>query len=80
MTVKAEKSYLKVKAKINVLNISGTTSNGFVIWELEEENTLDKEALVLTLPYGTRNITTKMLQSNSITLSAHKNYAIAGVR
>ncbi|XP_049825029.1 NACHT and WD repeat domain-containing protein 2 [Aethina tumida] len=54
----------------------GTTSNGFVIWDLNEDN----KATVLTLPYGTRNITTKMLQSNSIMLSGHKNYAIAGVR
>nr|CAI5835187.1 unnamed protein product [Callosobruchus analis] len=58
----------------------GTTSNGFVIWDLDEENKTYEEAIVLTLPYGTRNITTKMLQSNSIVLSAHKNYAIAGVR
>ncbi|VEN47743.1 unnamed protein product, partial [Callosobruchus maculatus] len=58
----------------------GTTSNGFVIWDLDEETKIYDGAIVLTLPYGTRNITTKMLQSNSIVLSAHKNYAIAGVR
>lgn len=63
----------------------GTTSNGFVLWDLgvEEEEGREKiadGAVVLRLPYGTRNITTKMLQSNSITVSAHRNYAIAGVR
>ncbi|XP_060534320.1 NACHT and WD repeat domain-containing protein 2 [Cylas formicarius] len=58
----------------------GTTGNGFVIWDLGEEEKISNEAIVLPLPYGTRNITTKMLQSNSIMLSGHKNYAIAGVR
>lgn len=58
----------------------GTTSNGFVIWDFDEENPVSTEAVVLQLPHGTRNITTKMLQSNSIMLSAHRNYAVAGVR
>lgn len=62
--------------------IQGTTSNGFVIWHI---NTVDEDldnssAIVLALPYGIRNISTKMLQSNSIMISGHKNYAIAGVR
>ncbi|KAJ8916564.1 hypothetical protein NQ315_000208 [Exocentrus adspersus] len=58
----------------------GTTSNSFVIWDFDEELRIDEQAKVLRLPYGTRNITTKMLQSNSVMLSAHRNYAIAGVR
>ncbi|KAJ8954195.1 hypothetical protein NQ318_005790 [Aromia moschata] len=58
----------------------GTTSNGFVIWDLGEEDRITNEAIVLTLPYSTRNITTRMLQSNSIMLSSFRNYAIAGVR
>ncbi|XP_068899926.1 NACHT and WD repeat domain-containing protein 2 isoform X2 [Tenebrio molitor] len=58
----------------------GTTSNGFVIWDFNDEDNISREAIVLKLPYGTRNITTKMLQSNSIMLSGRKNYAIAGVR
>ncbi|CAH1380087.1 unnamed protein product [Tenebrio molitor] len=57
-----------------------TTSNGFVIWDFNDEDNISREAIVLKLPYGTRNITTKMLQSNSIMLSGRKNYAIAGVR
>ncbi|KAJ8982590.1 hypothetical protein NQ317_005062 [Molorchus minor] len=57
----------------------GTTSNGFVIWDLNEEKIVDN-AISLTLPYSTRNITTKMLQSNSVMLSSHRNFAIAGVR
>lgn len=53
----------------------GTTSNGFLIWNLR-----NPDVTALKLPYGTRNISTKMSQSNSITMSAHGNYAIAGVR
>lgn len=66
--------------KIKNRNVPGTISNGFVIWGIQEESKIDEQAIVLTLPYGTRNISTKMLQSNSVILSAHKNYAIAGVR
>lgn len=57
----------------------GTTSNGFVLWDFNEEP-ISRQAIVLKLPYGTRNISTKMLQSNSIMVSDRKNYAIAGVR
>lgn len=57
----------------------GTTSNGFVIWHLDPSED-DRPAIVLALPYGIRNISTIMLQSNSIMISGHKNYAIAGVR
>lgn len=76
-------SFKKVNLYIHfkqTLKYIGTTSNGFVIWDLQDEDKIDESAIELTLPYGTRNITTKMLQSNSVTLSAHKNFAIAGVR
>nr|XP_022901616.1 uncharacterized protein LOC111414493 [Onthophagus taurus] len=78
---------LKLDQKDSILY--GTTSNGFVIWLLKcksnsdnkNENDEDEiEVITLTLPYGIRNISTKMLQSNSIMLSAQRNYAIAGVR
>uniref|UniRef100_A0A6P7FQL4 NACHT and WD repeat domain-containing protein 2 n=1 Tax=Diabrotica virgifera virgifera TaxID=50390 RepID=A0A6P7FQL4_DIAVI len=68
---------LKLDKHDNIL--FGTTNNGFVIWDFNEERNYEN-VVSLSLPYGTRNITTKMSQSNSITLSAHKNYAIAGVR
>lgn len=41
---------------------------------------ISENAIQLKLPHGVRNITMKMLQSNSIMLSAHKDYAVAGVR
>lgn len=66
---------LQLKLDKNDATLFATTSNGFVIWDLKTNN-----VMILKLPYGTRNISTKLLQSNSIMLSAHGNYAIAGVR
>ncbi|XP_052126754.1 NACHT and WD repeat domain-containing protein 2, partial [Frankliniella occidentalis] len=37
-------------------------------------------ATALWLPHGTRNISTRMLSSNSIMISASRDYAVAGVR
>lgn len=53
-----------------------TSANGFVVWFLESKS----DAHVLMLPNGVRNISTKMLCSNSIMVSGTKNYAVAGVR
>lgn len=69
---------LKLHKDENIL--FGTTSNGFVLWDFSEDSRTADEAIVLQLPHGTRNISTRMLQSNSIMLSAHRNYAVAGVR
>ena len=43
-------------------------------------NVREDEAVVLALPHGVRNISTRMLESNSIMLDAAKKYAVAGVR
>lgn len=67
---------LQLKLDKNDETLFATTSNGFVIWQLQNAGNV----VVLTLPYGTRNISTKMLKSNSIMMSAQGNYAIAGVR
>lgn len=53
-----------------------TSANGFIVWFLENKS----DAHVLTLPNGVRNISTKMMYSNSIMVSGTKNYAVAGVR
>lgn len=53
-----------------------TTGNGFVVWFLEN----NKDAIILVLPNGVRNISTRMMCSNSIMISGTKNYAVAGVR
>lgn len=53
-----------------------TTGNGFIVWFLESKS----NAHVLMLPNGVRNISTRMMCSNSIMVSGTKNYAVAGVR
>lgn len=56
----------------------GSTGKGFVVWDFSER--LPNEAIYLALPHGVRNITTKMMTSNSFMVSATLNYAVAGVR
>jgi len=51
----------------------------------EEDNAYSQtisteEAVVLSLPHGVRNISTRPLESNSVMLDAFKKYAVAGVR
>lgn len=61
--------------------LMATTGNGFVIWDFDAENPIKvDEAIYLPLPHGVRNISTKMMQSNSIMISSKMDYAIAGVR
>lgn len=58
-----------------------TTGKGFVVWDMEGEAAIKHgQAIYLALPHGVRNITTKMMQSNSIMVSSQLNYAVAGVR
>lgn len=56
----------------------GTTRKGFVIWDLN--NQIGEPVMYLPLPHGVRNITTKMMTSNSIMVGATLSYAVAGVR
>ncbi|XP_055685545.1 NACHT and WD repeat domain-containing protein 2 [Lutzomyia longipalpis] len=58
----------------------GTAGKGFVIWDLDPDNPISPDALYLALPHGVRNITTRMMQSNSVMVSSQLNYAVAGVR
>jgi len=65
----------------------GTAGKGFVIWDFgskekdeAEGSRLREGALYLALPHGVRNITTRIMQSNSIMVSSKLDYAVAGVR
>lgn len=65
----------------------GTAGKGFVIWDFGskenaevERKPITKEAMYLALPHGVRNITTRIMQSNSIMISSKMDYAVAGVR
>lgn len=54
----------------------GTTGKGFAIWILNEAD----KVRYMALPHGVRNITTRMMTSNSVMVSATLDYAVAGVR
>ncbi|XP_046671615.1 NACHT and WD repeat domain-containing protein 2 [Homalodisca vitripennis] len=68
---------LQLKLDKSETVLLGTTANGFIVWLLGGER---KSAIVLQLPHGIRNISTRMLRSNSIMLSANRDFAVAGVR
>lgn len=67
---------LQLKLDKEESTLLATTGNGFVVWLLDDKS----EAKILILPNGVRNISTKMMCSNSIMISGTKNYAVAGVR
>lgn len=71
---------LQLKFDKNENVVMATTANGFAVWFLapNDENQ-NIQGTFLSLPHGVRNITTRMLTSNSVMLSAD-GYAIAGVR
>lgn len=64
----------------------GTAGKGFVIWDFgsqekeSEREPITEGAMYLALPHGVRNITTRIMQSNSIMVSSKLDYAVAGVR
>lgn len=71
---------LQLKLDQNDRMLLGTTGRGFVIWDFDTENSIGTGAIYLSLPHGVRNITTKMMTSNSIMVSSKMDYAVAGVR
>lgn len=75
-----KESMLQLKLDSNDRMLMGSTGKGFVIWDQDTENPIGTDAIYLALPHGVRNITTRMMQSNSIMVSSHLNYAVAGVR
>lgn len=75
-----KESLLQLKLDQNDRMLLGTTGKGFVIWDFGEENPIGIGGIYLPLPHGIRNITTKMMTSNSIMVSSKFDYAVAGVR
>lgn len=75
-----KETILQLKLDYKDRMLLGSTGKGFVIWDQEPDNPIAKEAIYLALPHGVRNITTRMMQSNSVMVSSQLNYAVAGVR
>jgi hypothetical protein len=71
---------LQLKLDREETTLLGTSGNGFVVWEFGDGAHHPNEAVMLPLPHGVRNISTRVLCSNSCMVSAARDYIIAGVR
>ena len=71
---------LQLKLDRDETTLLGTSGNGFVVWELADGVRHPNRAVVLPLPHGVRNISTRALCSNSCMVSAARDYVVAGVR
>ncbi|KDQ84119.1 Leucine-rich repeat and WD repeat-containing protein [Zootermopsis nevadensis] len=71
---------LQLKFDREETTLLGTSGNGFVVWEFGDDAHHPNQAVVLPLPHGVRNISTRVLCSNSCMVSAARDYVIAGVR
>lgn len=58
----------------------GTAGKGFIVWDFDGESRIGDGAIYLPLPHGVRNISTKMMTSNSMMISSKFDYSVAGVR
>jgi len=71
---------LQLKLDREGKTLLGTSGNGFVVWEFGDSAHHPNKAVVLPLPHGVRNISTRVLYSNSCMISSARDYVIAGVR
>ena len=77
-----EEALLQLSLSETENHILGTTALGFCVWaaaDFEAKGHAGKR-IDLKLPTGVRNISVRLLQSNSIILSKNDEYAVAGVR
>lgn len=70
---------LQLKFDQTETSLLGTSYNGFIIWDLKDPYGKNSSKF-LKLPHGIRNISTRVLVSNSFMISASRDYAVAGVR
>lgn len=75
-----KEALLQLKLDRNDRMLMGTSGRGFIVWDFNEENRLADGAIYFSLPHGVRNISTKMMSSNSMMISLNLDYAVAGVR
>lgn len=75
-----KEALLQLKLEQNDRFLIGTAGKGFIVWDFNEENRVGDGAIYLPLPHGVRNISTKMMLSNSMMISSKFDYSVAGVR
>lgn len=75
-----KESLLQLKLDLYDRTLIGTAGKGFIVWNFNEESRIGERAIYLPLPHGVRNISTKMMSSNSMMISSKLDYSVAGVR
>lgn len=75
-----KEALLQLKLDQNDGILIGTSGKGFIVWDFHEQNKIGEGAIYLPLPHGVRNISTKMMTSNSMMISSKLDYSVAGVR
>lgn len=75
-----KEALLQLKLDQNDRFLIGTAGKGFIVWDFNEEDRVGDGAIYLPLPHGVRNISTKMMLSNSMMVSSKHDYSVAGVR
>lgn len=75
-----KEALLQLKLDQNDGMLIGTSGKGFIVWDFNDENKIGEGAIYLPLPHGVRNISTKMMTSNSMMISSKLDYSVAGVR
>lgn len=75
-----KEALLQLKLDQNDRFLIGTAGKGFIVWDFNEENRIGDGAIYLPLPHGVRNISTKMMLSNSMMISSKLDYSVGGVR
>ena len=72
---------LQLKLSETEHHLLGTTALGFCVWKVDGlKDWVSPTRLDLKLPPGVRNISVKLLYSNSVILSKDDEFALAGVR
>lgn len=84
-TVEGGESLLQLHLSEDETHLLGTTALGFCIWNVsvfsvDNCRTAEGKRVDLKLPTGVRNISVKLLHSNSVILSKGGEFAVAGVR
>lgn len=79
-----EEPLLQLRMSETENHLLGTTALGFCLWPVSDLSTsLDGEnrkRVDFKLPPGVRNISVRLLHSNTMVLSKEDEYALAGVR
>lgn len=77
-----DESLLQLCLSENENHLLGTAALGFCVWKVADfaDPHAKAKRVDLKLPPGVRNISVRLLQSNSVIMSKSDEFAVAGVR